>query len=403
MSTAMLDLLNRSMDEQIARKSVPQGFPDLPDIPLARYADREFADLEMRGLWQKSWLIVGVESDVPQAGSYFLFQRLDRSIIISRGKDGVIRAFHNSCRHRGSALLTEPVGKVMRFICPYHNWGYELTGNLASVPSAHDFPGLDKSERGLVPVRCETFRGLVFINMDMSARPLNEHLAPLVPSLEGFPLEGLVTKDVFTFEMDCNWKIAFHNFLEIYHVNSVHPVTLAPYFDSPSYFISLLDKGHSSLATRKRKGRSIFDSDGPVPEGASEMFSELSIAPVAFPNLFVALDPSGFMFQTFWPVSVDRSVMDIRMVGWESSPHDDTYWNTVRERGLGILSEDKFLFPSLQRSMAVGAIDKIKMGYQERAIYWFEEQVDRLIGPASIPEKMRVAQVLEDYMKTPGK
>ena len=158
MANAMLDSVNRSMDEQIARKSVPQGFPDLPDLPSGRYMDPKFADLELQKMWEKTWLLVGVESDLPEEGSYFLFERLDRSIIVSRGMDGFIRAFHNSCRHRGSALLTEPAGKVRRFVCPYHSWGYDLNGSLASVPSAHDFPLLNKATRGLVPVKCETFR-----------------------------------------------------------------------------------------------------------------------------------------------------------------------------------------------------------------------------------------------------
>ena len=399
MTKAILDFVNRSMDEQVARKAVPPGFPDLPVIPASRYVARDFADLEMRHIWDKKWLFVGVESDLPEAGSYFLFERLGRSIIISRGRDGVIRAFHNICRHRGSALLTEPSGKVKRFVCPYHTWGYELTGELTSVPLAHDFPCLDKAKRSLAAVKCEVFRDLIFINLDAEAPALAENLEPMLPHLEGFPLEGLVTRDVYSIDLDCNWKVALHNFLEIYHVNSVHPVTLAPYFDTPSYFITLLDKGHSRLATRKKKGPSLFESGAPAPEGTGEIFSELSIAPVIFPNIFIPLDPSGFMPLTIWPVSVDKSVLEVRTFGWKSGSPDRAYWETIRDRGLDIVREDIHLFDTLQRGLASRVIDGMKLGYQERALYWFEEEVDRSIGVADIPENMRVSQVLTDHVK----
>lgn len=389
------------MDEQVAREAVPQGFPDLPEIPAARYIDQAFADLEMEYMWKKTWLLVGVENDVPDVGSYFLFEQLGQSIIVSRGHDRVIRAFHNICRHRGSALLTEPSGKAMRFICPYHSWSYKLTGELASVPLVQDFPCLDKSERGLVPVKCEIFRGLIFINMNASACQLSEFMSTIAPAVEGFPLEDLVTRETMSIEIASNWKIALHNFLEIYHVNTVHPTSLAPYFDTPSYFISLFHKGHSRLATRRRQGKSIMQNDRPLKKGASETFSGLSIAPVIFPNIFTALDLSGFGVMTFWPAGTDKCIADVQTVAWKSSPTDDQYWREFRERGMEILMEDKRLFPTLQRSMRSGAVSGIKMGFQERCPYWFEEELDRVIGAENIPVPMRVVQVIPpEYVET---
>jgi phenylpropionate dioxygenase-like ring-hydroxylating dioxygenase large terminal subunit len=402
MTDPTLELINRSMDEQVASGEVPRGFPDFPEIPAARYVDQGFADLEMRHIWEKAWLFAGVENDLPEAGSYFLFERLGRSIIVSRGKDGAIRAFHNVCRHRGSALLTEPAGQAMRFICPYHSWGYQLTGELTSVPLAHDFPCLDKSERGLVPVRCETFRSLIYISMDPEAQSLETFLAPIAASIEGFPLDDLVTKEFSSYAIESNWKIALHNFLEIYHVNTVHPTSLAPYFDTPSYFISLFANGHSRLATRRRQGKSLMQNDRQLKECACETFSELSIAPAIFPNIFTALDLSGFGIMTFWPDGADKCVLHVQTVAWRSSPADEGYWEAFGDRGREILMEDKRLFPTLQRSMASGAIRGIKLGYQERAPYWFEEEVDRMIGPENIPEHMRVVQVLSGYMAAAG-
>ncbi len=367
----------------------------MPEVPAARYYDPAFAALEMQHLWKKNWLLACLESELPLAGSYRLFEQVDQSVIVSRGKNGAIRAFHNTCRHRASALLLEPAGKTMRFVCPYHAWGYSLDGKLVSVPDAHDFACLEKSERGLLPVRCETWRGLVFINLDADAAPLADFLAPMAAQTAGFPLEKLVVKDRIYVDMDCNWKAAYHNFLEIYHVATVHAKSLAPYLDSPSFVVALFENGHSRFATRKRKGDSIFQSALPIPEDIDEVFRQCTIALPTFPNTFCALDPTGFTLQSFWPAGPGKSVMEARLVGWASdSDEDRAYWTAMRPTVQSILAEDLRLFGSIQRGLESGLMPEVKMGYQERALYWFEEEIDRRIGVENIPEAMRMTQVL---------
>ena len=394
-----LSQIHRTMDEQLGRSQYPEGFPALPDVPSSRYFDPGFAQLEMDHLWIKTWLLAGLATELPNAGSYFLFEQLDRSVIVSRDKQGEIRAFHNICRHRGSALLLEPRGKAMRFVCPYHAWGYALDGKLVSVPDQHDFACLDKAERGLLPVRCEVWRGMIFINFDADAGPLAEFMAPTDAQTEGYPLERLVVKDRILVEMDCNWKAAYHNFLEIYHVATVHAKSIAPYLDSQSFVVALFENGHSRFATRKRKGSSIFQTNLDVPDDMGEIFKQCTIARPTFPNMFFALDPIGFTLQSFWPAGPDKSIMEARLVGWESDKEEDRgYWAGMRTTVKDILSEDLCLFASIQRGFKSGLIPKVTMGYQERALYWFEEEIDRRIGVDRIPEDMRVTQVLQDQV-----
>src|SRR3546814_20276345 len=100
-------------------------------------------------------------------------------------------------------------------------WGYAIDGKLVSVPEAHNFACLEKSVNGLLPVRCETWRGMIFINLDDNAQPLAEFFAPITAETADFPFEDLVVNDTVVVEMDCNWKAAYDNFLEIYHVNSI--------------------------------------------------------------------------------------------------------------------------------------------------------------------------------------
>ena len=400
MRTDTLELLHRTMESQLVRVDHPEDFPYLPPVPSARYTDPGFARLEHDGMWMKNWLLAGHVSELPGPGSYFLFKQLDQSVIISRSKDGAIRAFHNSCRHRGSALLLEQSGKAMRFVCPYHSWGYSLEGELKSVPDQHDFTCFDKADRGLKPVRCEVERGMIFINFDEHAGPLVDFMAPQAPQKVGYPLEKMMVKKRLLVEMNCNWKLALHNFLEIYHVATVHAKTLAPYLDSQSFVIALFANGHMRFATRKKKGESIFEAELYKPDDVAEVFGQCTIALPTFPNTFYALDPGGFSLQSFWPDGPDKSIMEVRLMGWDvDSDEDRAHWDGMDGIVRNILSEDLCLFGSIQQSLTRGTIPQLTFGYQERALYWFEEEVDRRIGIENIPESQRIAQVLSAQME----
>ena len=391
MREAALELLNRTMDEQLRRSEHPADFPALPPLPAGRYTDPAFAALEKNHLFTGAWLLAAIESELPAPGDYRLFEHLDRSVILSRGKDGRIRAFHNSCRHRGSPLLLEPQGRAMRFICPYHAWGYSLEGELKSVPGQQDFPCLDKAETGLFEVRCESHRGFVFINFDPDAEPLETFLGEFVALTEGYPLERMVVKDRFLVEMECNWKIAYHNFLEIYHVNVVHPKTLAPHLDSSSFVIALYEGGHMRFGTRKKGGDSLWETPPVRPDDIADVFLDNTVALPTFPNTFFSLDPVGFNLQCFWPLGPDRSVMEVRQLGWESdSEADQSFWKDMRAATEHILSEDLCLFASIQQSLRNRTLDEVLVGYQERALYWFEEEIDRRIGAERVPAELRV-------------
>jgi phenylpropionate dioxygenase-like ring-hydroxylating dioxygenase large terminal subunit len=387
--------IHRTMDYEAARDAYPEGYPALPDLPTSRYKDRDFEKSEMKLLWKKTWLLAGLDSDLPETGAYFLFEHVGQSVIVSRGKDGVVRAFHNNCRHRSSALLEQPKGKVGRFTCPYHAWSYSLEGKLVAVPEEYDFACLKREKRGLITVRCESWNGLIFVNLDPTAGSLADFMRSANTSTDGFPMSGLVTKRHFHFELECNWKLAYHNFLEAYHVRSVHPSSLAPYLDLKTWVPALLENGHVRYVSRKRRGASLYQGDfSESGEKISGIFNELLITLSTFPNNFIALDPSGFAIQTFWPLTIDRSLMDVRLVGWDSSPGTDDYWSTLRDRVTSIVSEDKHLFGSIQRNVDAGFSPAITVGYQERAVYWFEQEVDRQMGVENVPAEMRVPPVL---------
>jgi Ring hydroxylating alpha subunit (catalytic domain) len=128
---------------------------------------------------------------------------------------------------------------------------------------------------------------------------------------------------------------------------------------------------------------------------ALEAFKRFVVILPIFPNNSIAVDPSGFAIQTFWPAGVDKSIMEVRLVGLEGdSPTDPDYWKALRDSFDTILSEDLRLFAGIQRALTSGSMQTVLISYQERAIYWLEEEIDRRIGVENIPEDMRVTQLL---------
>jgi phenylpropionate dioxygenase-like ring-hydroxylating dioxygenase large terminal subunit len=392
-------LIYDSVSEELGRKAYPEHFPALPEVPSARYSDMRMYELEMKHLWRKSWLHACHMSEVPDEGSYKLFEQVGLSIIISRGSGDEVRAFHNICRHRGSRVVLEKAGRAKRFVCPYHSWTYDREGTLLSVPEARDFACLDKSKRGLMPVRCEVFRGMIFINLDMDAAPLSEFLEATDGNLGEFPLQDMQVKNVFVVEMACNWKTALDNFLEIYHVNSVHANSIAPYLQSKSFSVSLYKGGHARFATRKR-GDTIFGADLTVSDAAGTLFRDHTIALPMFPNSFMAVDPAGFAWQTWWPTGPRSTIMVMRVMGWpDESDKDADFWESMASQMRDIANEDQHLFAGMQESLDSGLLPGILMGYQERALYWYHEEIDRQIGVDRIPAELRIEPMLSGHIQ----
>ena len=185
MNVAFAEEVRRRSQSEKARKSYPEGFPVLPPIPAARYCDPAFFALEREHVFSKKWLFVAHVDELPEAGDVILLDQFPVPLLLVRGPNGQIRAFYNTCRHRGAPLLREPRARVKtRLVCQYHSWSYDLEGRLCGVPDSENFKNLDKRCLGLGAVRCESWAGLVFINLDRHAVTLREFLAPIMRTMD---------------------------------------------------------------------------------------------------------------------------------------------------------------------------------------------------------------------------
>ncbi len=163
-----------------ARTAPPVDFPPLPALAPGRYTDPAFFALERATLWRRSWLYAGHIDQLPEAGSYFLWQHGSAPIVVMRGDDGEIRAFYNTCRHRGAPVLQQAEGRAgPSLVCGYHGWSYDRAGRQRMVTEPRDW-SQPPACRNLVTVRCERAANWIFVCEDLDAELLPDFLEPVM-------------------------------------------------------------------------------------------------------------------------------------------------------------------------------------------------------------------------------
>ena len=153
----------------MAARFAPVAADPLDDLSLPGwvYHDPDYFQVEMARVIRPAWQIVCHESDIPDAGDWRTLELLGESVLVIRGRGrSVARAFANVCRHRGSRLVDGDAGCAKRLTCPYHAWTYAADGRLIGVPDREDYPGLDPSRLGLIPVEMEAWRGFLFVRLE---------------------------------------------------------------------------------------------------------------------------------------------------------------------------------------------------------------------------------------------
>jgi choline monooxygenase len=227
---------SRFLDEATyaaTRRPVNQAETLIPDA----YRSEEFFGLERERVFATSWVAVGYAERVAHPGDTILADVAGRPLIITRDRDGVLRAFHNTCRHRGTRLVREPC-RLTRFRCPYRSWTYALDGRLLGAPlfegsdiradqqALFDMGHLerfDKADYGLLEARVAEWGHLVFATLDLRAMSLEAWLGDLPDRLAGYRLAEMTVVDERDYDVAANWKLIAENFMEYYHLPWVHP------------------------------------------------------------------------------------------------------------------------------------------------------------------------------------
>ena len=199
---------------------------DVPDqIRTERYYDQEFFELEAELLWPRVWQMACRLEEVPEVGDFVEYEILDQSVVVVRQADGEVAAFHNACRHRGVRVLSGAGNCAAGIVCSFHGWSYGPDGKNVGIPRRRAFSAhnLAEGEINLTPVRCDTWGGCAWINLDPDAPPLRDSLEPVASILDAWEVESLRTEWWRACRLPVNWKLAEEAFVEQYHVVQTHP------------------------------------------------------------------------------------------------------------------------------------------------------------------------------------
>jgi phenylpropionate dioxygenase-like ring-hydroxylating dioxygenase large terminal subunit len=339
----------RSMLEAMV-DMVPQG-----RVPVRIFNDPEVFELEQERVFGRCWVFLAHESEIPSPGDYLLRYIANNSIIVVRDEEGQVRAHLNMCRHRGNQVCKAEMGNASHFRCSYHGWTYKNTGELIGVPYWNEIyhKRLDKSQWGLVPVRVESYQGLIFGNLDPEAPSLEEYLGGfqwyldfyLRPGPNGTEVYGTPDKWV----ADTDWKICAENFAgDGYHTPVAHafgfelgyfPSSARTHFEGVAVHIP--GKGHAIGLGRTPGMPPFFGFPAEVVEAMHQtltpeqvqVFSQVRTAVcTVFPNLSILLQPFSripgqpgvrFVTMRLWhPIGPGR----IQMWSWCIVPRDAPQW-----------------------------------------------------------------------------
>lgn len=191
-------------------------------LPPSCYVAEEFFEFEKSAIFDHEWLCVGRESWALNAGDYFTSMHIGEPIVVTRARDGVLRAFSNVCQHR-AMLVAEGHGNARTLLCQYHHWAYGMDGKLVGAPAMEQAKGFDKSKICLPEFKVEVWLGFVFVNFDPDAPPLGPRLKTLTDALERYEIasaEGAMPDPPSRFPW--NWKVMMENNNDGYHANKLH-------------------------------------------------------------------------------------------------------------------------------------------------------------------------------------
>ncbi len=282
-------------------------------LPGRDYYAPEIYAADLDRVFASSWVCVGRSESVPGSGSYLTPEVAGESLIVIRGKDDRVRAFANTCRHRGTLLLEGP-GTVKGAIrCPYHSWTYGFDGGLLGAPNVGAEDGLDRDAHGLWPVRLEGWDGFLFVNLDRSAPPLAQMLEEMPDSpaeLERYGLGDLRIGATREYDVAANWKIVVENYHECLHCPAVHPelVKIVPLYRSGE-----VEEEGQTLGNSMGHGLTSFTASGlstlPRLPGLSDEDAHTFYGAYLPPNLIINYHSETVNAVTIHPAGPERTIV----------------------------------------------------------------------------------------------
>ncbi len=358
-------------------------------LPGWIYRDPEYFAVESDLVLRPSWQVVCHLADVPAAGDFQTLDFLGHPLVVLRGDDGVVRAFHNVCRHRAARLLDGDHGRCGRtVICPYHAWSWDLAGRLVGVPfrSSH---AIDPAALGLKPVETEIWHGFVFVRLEGGGPSVAAMMAPYEDVIAPYRFEDLVPDGRVTLRPRAvNWKTIADNYADSLHIPIAHP-GLTRLFGK-GYRIEATEwvdrmwgwlRDEPSSALSERLYQRLLPEVPHLPASHQRLWTYFRL----WPNVAFDVYPDQFDFMQFVPVSATETL--IREIAYVF-PDDRRAMRAARRLNWRINrqvnAEDTDLVGRVQAGMGSTSYEVGPLGTEEVCLRHFATKMRRLVPEARL-------------------
>jgi phenylpropionate dioxygenase-like ring-hydroxylating dioxygenase large terminal subunit len=373
--TLELSLIDRCIEQQAAgtTTSGPRG-----SLEANRYLCPDRFKLEMRAVFARLPFPVVHTSTVRESNAFSVVETHLGALLVTRDENGRSHLFFNSCRHRGSVLVTENQGNTRRLSCPYHAWSYATDGRLVNVPDeATCFPGLDKSELGLVAIPSVERFGFVWAcpGTDDPDEALEQHLGEMAATLDWLQLGTLHPFGHTRRNWRANWKIVAEGGLETYHFVFAHRDTIGPYFQRNQAVTDRLGPHFRVVMPTKK-----MEETARLPRGQRNLRDFTHTLLNLMPGDSLLVQKAHVDWIKFRPLAPGETEITITSLVPDDplalSADRGNHWQRNLDITDRVLTEDFVLGEGIQRSLADGGITEVNYGCNEWALRAFNEAVD---------------------------
>ena len=350
-------------------------------LPTGFYTSEEYLELEQEEIFRKEWVCLGLVAEIPNPGDYFTTELIDEPLIVVRSQDKKVRVLSNVCRHRSSVIL-EGKGTAKNFVCPYHAWTYANDGQLLRAPYMDQVKGFDVKGCRLPEFKTEVWHGFLYVNLDGKAKPLAPRLKGLEPYLENRHPEDMAVHSVLDEVWPTNWKCLAENYMEGYHLNTVHSKTL--YDVTPTRLCEKIPPGEGYTGYKAGYSRKTPPIEPYHPDMTPEE-RRFSIYFWVFPSHAAAITLNGCSSLCLRPRGVDALVNRCVLSSYEP-PSARQLALRLKTRG-GTMDEDREQLERMRRGLKSRYVQPNRLGPAdlEGTVWDMYQYMARKLTPKKAP------------------
>jgi choline monooxygenase len=362
------------LPDEIAK--IRRPFEEASMLPLRCYSDPAFFAFELDSVFRHSWLPVGRLDQLVNPGDYITREFFNEPVVVVRDKQGDLHALSNVCRHRGRRVVegNGNCAKAGVFLCPYHNWVYDLNGALRGAPFMDKTANFKPRDWRLPQLACDVWQGFVFVNFDQDAAPLSKRLGTLDKVLAPFKIPEMKTVPFYDYPAPWNWKHTIENFSEAYHQPPIHPETFEPWCPAVLCRYEDVDGPYNLFWMPTANGGALPTAFPPI-EDLPENYKSTTLVVNVFPYFHLLIDPACIVWldmnitgaqetRNIWRVMVPPSTRALA----DFDERNQKFLDTIRP----VWDEDSFACTGA----AVGSRSQLgeqgRLSWMEKSIHQFQ-------------------------------